>query len=139
MGYWMERARQLRGEAGDDLPDVEASLSVQPQQENQPSTTEVIDSPTAPLQSGWLVAYWNRHGTLCGGCDDREHGTVDRCVWDGRSWSVCLTDGQRLPITAIGSVGQTDPTGRLVAAWTVRAHGLDGQRDSSDTERATPQ
>ena len=102
---------------------------------------DISTEPTliAPLQADWLVVYRDQKGVLCGGCDDRAHGTVDRCVWEGRSWSVCLTDGQRLPITAIRGVGQTDPTGRLVAAWTVREHGLDGQRDSSDTERATPE
>ena len=79
--------------------------------------------PDPPLQSGWLVAYLDRRGTLCGGCDDREHGTVHECRWGGKAWMVMLTDGQRLPLSAIRAVGHTEQDGRLVAAWTVRDHG----------------
>lgn len=83
-------------------------------------------SPTAPLFPGWLVAYRNREWVLCGGCDDRQHGTVQECRWSGAAWTVHLTDGQRLPLTAIRSVGKTDGERKLVGAWTIRAHGYDG-------------
>lgn len=82
-----------------------------------------VDPPTEPLQPGWLVAYHDRRGVLCGGCVDREHGTVHECRWDGTGWTVNLTDGQQLPLSLIRSVGQTDDTGQIVAAWTVREHG----------------
>lgn len=86
-------------------------------------------SPMPPLQPGWLVCYRDRRGGLCGGCDDRQHGTVDKCRWEGNEWAVFLTDGQRLPLSIIRSVGQTDDAGRIVAAWTVREHGYDGRRE----------
>ena len=81
---------------------------------------------TPPLQSGWLVAYRDAHGRLCGGADDRAHGTVERCAWSDSTWTVVLTDGPRLPLSMIRSVGRTDATGQIVAAWTVREHGYDG-------------
>lgn len=85
-----------------------------------------VDPPAEPLQPGWLVCYRDRHGVLCGGCVDRECGTVEACRWEGNGWTVSLTDGQRLPLSLIRSVGQTDSAGQLVAAWTVREHGYDG-------------
>ena len=85
-------------------------------------------SPTPPLQPGWLVAYRNRQQLLCGGCDDRQHGTIQECRWDGAAWTVHLTDGQRLSLAGIRSVGKTDGEGELVAAWTVREHGYDGMK-----------
>lgn len=84
--------------------------------------------PDEPLQPGWLVAYRDRQGVLCGGCDDRAHGTVQACQWDEKGWTVHLTDGQRLPLSMIRSIGQTDEAGHLMAAWTVREHGLDGRK-----------
>ena len=83
--------------------------------------------PVSPLQPGWLVVYRDRAGTLCGGCDERQHGTVQGCRWDGSAWTVTLTDGQMLPLRAILSVGKTDAAGRVVAAWTARTHGYDGE------------
>lgn len=85
-----------------------------------------------PLQSGWLVVYRYRRLALCGGTDDREHGTVRACRWNGNGWTVLLTDGQQLPLSLIRAVGQTNETGRLIAAWTVREHGYDGQRKAPD-------
>jgi|CXWL01.1.fsa_nt_gi hypothetical protein len=82
-----------------------------------------------PLQPGWLVVYRDRQGVLCGGCDDRQRGTVDDCQWEEKGWTVHLMDGQRLPLSIIRSVGQTDDVGRIVAAWTVREHGYDGRRE----------
>ena len=40
---------------------------------------------------------------------------------------LALTDGQRLPLRAITSVGKTDPSGHVVAAWDVRGSGLNGE------------
>lgn len=84
-------------------------------------------SPEPPICSGWLVTYRDRHGKLCGGSEDRAHGTVQECRWDGMSWTVHLTDGQRLPLSLILAVGKTDSTGRILAPWAVREHGYDGE------------
>ena len=80
-----------------------------------------------PVQAGWLVSYRDLHGAMCGGCDDREHGTVRDCRWDGNGWTVHLTDGQRLTLSAVRAVGQTDEAGHLLEAYTVREHGYDGK------------
>jgi hypothetical protein len=92
-----------------------------------PQATPTYDPLAPPLGSGWLVVYRDRDWVLCGGCDDHAHGTVQSCEWDGTAWTVCLTDGQHLPLRAIRSVGQTDAAGNVVAAWTVRDHGYDGE------------
>ena len=84
-------------------------------------------SPTPVLQPGWLVVYLDRQSILCGGCDDRQHGTVQECRWENGAWTVHLTDGQRLPLAGIRSVGKVDE-GKLIAAWTVREHGHDGMK-----------
>lgn len=89
--------------------------------------SQPADEPAPPLQAGWLVCYRDRRGALCGGGDDRQHGTVQECRWDGKGRTVHLTDGQRLPLTSIRAVGQTDKAGEIVAAWTVREHGYDGE------------
>lgn len=82
--------------------------------------------PEAPLQAGWLVTYRDRSGRLCGGSLDRDHGSVATMEWTRGSWTVCLTDGQRLPLQAIRAVAKTDRCGTLLAAWTVKDHGYDG-------------
>lgn len=83
--------------------------------------------PDPPLCAGWLVAYRDRQGRLRGGCDERNQGTVQACQWDGTTWTVMLTNGDCLPLSRIVSVGQTDSQGKVLAAWTVRAHGYDGE------------
>jgi hypothetical protein len=95
-----------------------------------PGRVRLLDKPTqpiAPIKPGWLVVYRDRIGKLCGGFDDREHGTVRECRWNGAGWTVDLTDGQRMPLSMIRAIGQTDNKGRICAAWTVREHGFDGK------------
>jgi hypothetical protein len=92
-----------------------------------PLDSVVLGGPLPPLQPGWLVVYRGASGKFCGGCDDRAHGTVQGCDWDGRAWTVVLTDGQRLPLTGIRSVGRTNAASEIVAAWTVLEHGYDGE------------
>ena len=104
--------------SGLGVPDIEVSAKITP--------PDPAEEPTPPLRPGWLVVYRDQRGALCGGCDDRQHGTVKECRWAGVAWTVHLTDGQQLPLTSIRSVGKTDGEGRLVAAWSVRAHGYDG-------------
>lgn len=91
---------------------------------DSPGPSEV--KPTPPVLPGWLVTYRDSAGRLCGGAEDREHGTVQECRWEGGQWTLYLTDGQEMPLSFIRAVGQTDVNGRLIAAWTVREHGYDG-------------
>lgn len=91
-----------------------------------PDATRQAGTPIAPLQPGWIVAYRDESGKLCGGCEDKGHGTVQECRWDTGRWSVWLTDGQRVPLYSIRSVGKTNLSGRICAAWTVREHAVDG-------------
>ena len=121
MGYWMARAKQLR-EA-----DAPTSLSAEEKRSYSTDAEQADAGPTPPLQPSWLVCYRDRRGVLCGGCDDRAHGTVKECRWDGNGWIVQLTDGQWLPLSSIRSVGQTESTGQIVSAWTVREHGYTGE------------
>ncbi len=83
--------------------------------------------PIPPLRPGWLIAYRDRQGLLHGGCDDRNHGTVHECHWTGTTWMIALTNGESLPLGRIVSVGKTDAMGKVVAAWTVKQHGYDGE------------
>ena len=83
--------------------------------------------PDEPLQPGWLVVYRDRAGRLAGGCDDRQGGTVQSCTWDGSTWTAILTDGQRLRLSAVLSVAKTGQYGQVLAAWSVREHGYDGE------------
>ena len=120
MGYWMERAKQLRE------PDDPTRLSAEEERPHSIDPEQAEASPMPPLQPGWLVSYRDRRGVLCGGCDDRQHGTVQECRWTGNGWTLWLTDGERLPLSAIRSVGKTDSVGQVVSAWMVREHGYDG-------------
>ena len=127
MGRWTEELRELQAM----ISEVSDPLTSPPAPEPVaaalcPSLVET-PRPIPPIRPGWLVAYRDRQWVLCGGCDDRQHGTVQECQWGGGSWTVHLTDGQRLPLTRMCSVGKTDCEGKLVAAWTVREHGYDGE------------
>jgi len=125
--YENKSSLSLENSPQNSIPPNASSIS------SKPSTSASLDpvessGPTAPLTSGWLVAYRDQHGILRGGCDDRAHGTVQDCTWDGVAWTVILTDRQQLPLTAICSVGRTNPVGEVLAAWTVRGHGYDGNK-----------
>jgi hypothetical protein len=84
-------------------------------------------TPEPPLQAGWLVVYRDRQGRLRGGCNERECGTVRECRWDDSGWTVILKNGEPLALGRILSVGKTDVNGKLIAAWTVREQGYDGE------------
>ena len=119
-------------EEPESRPTVARVAVVQPHREKcEPTSTTpdvVIESasPLPPLQPGWLVAYRDQRGALCGGCDDRQHGTIQECQWTAGAWTVHLTDGQEMPLSQVRSVGAVDHKGRLYGAWTVREHGYDG-------------
>src|SRR6185295_15603371 len=124
MGKWLDKFSADTQESLPDIPDILPSVSGLSGPHIEVSA-EITPNP--PLQPGWLVAYRDRQGVLCGGCDDRQHGTVQACQWDGNGWTLWLTDGKRMPLSFIRSVGQTDDTGQIVAAWTVREHGYGGE------------
>jgi hypothetical protein len=84
-------------------------------------------TPKPPLRAGWLVAYRDSDGRLRGGCDDRQAGTVATCQWDGVGWTIQLTSGEHLRLSRIASVAKTDSAGNILAAWTVREHGFNGE------------
>jgi hypothetical protein len=86
------------------------------------------EMPQAPVRASWLVAYRDRQGRLSGGSHDSQHGTVSSAQYGVSGWTFCLTDGHRISMKAIVSVAKTDEAGRVVAAWTVREHGLDGTK-----------
>jgi hypothetical protein len=41
-----------------------------------------------------------------------------------------LKDGQRVALWHVVGVAKTDTTGNIIAAWTVRTHGYDGEKPS---------
>ena len=91
-----------------------------------PGNQERVGTPIAPILPGWLVTYRDYAGRLSGGAEDRAHGTVQTCRWDEGRWTVCLSDGQRVPLSVIRAVAKTDKEGRILAAWDVKRHGYDG-------------
>ena len=107
---------------GVNLPSVPEG----PPSQTTPEHQRRIEEPLPPILPGWLVTYRDRQGKLCGGSEDRAQGTVKECRWEGGQWTLCLSNGEQMPLWNIKAVGQTDGTGRLVAAWTVREHGYDG-------------
>lgn len=123
----VRKAKEILGQRQQGVASIQKILAddTAPTHPQEEAVIEVA-SPTPPLHPGWLVVYRDRRGVLCGGCVDRPHGTVEACRWEGNGWTVHLTDGQRLPLSLIRSVGQTDDAGQIVAAWTVREHGADG-------------
>ena len=128
MGRWTDELRELQAM----IPEVSGALTSRTAPEavavvRFPSL-EATQQPISPIRPEWLVVYRDHRWNLCGGCDDRQHGTVQKCQWGGGSWTVHLTDGQRLPLASIRSVGKTDGEGKLIAAWSVREHGFDGMR-----------
>jgi len=128
MGKWLSKFLGNHQESLPDSPDILPSVSgLSGPGSRDGAEIEATDTPMPPLKPGWLVVYRDRRGHLCGGSDDREHGTVQVCRWENTAWTIVLTDGQQFPLTAIRSVGQTDSSGLLVAGWTVREHGYDGQ------------
>ena len=102
------------------VPDATAPPQLTPN--NQRRTGE----PQAPILSGWLVTYRDKTGKLCGGAEDRDHGTVQACRWEGGQWTLYLKDSQRLSLWQVVGVAKTEATGQVIAAWTVREHGSDG-------------
>ena len=133
MGRWlakfsgdMPKSLTAKADIVDEMGSVSALSPSDIEVSAKNTTSQPADEPTPPLAPGWLVCYRDGRGILCGGCDDRQHGTVQECRWTGNGWTLWLTDGERLPLSAIRSVGKTDSVGQVVSAWMVREHGYDG-------------
>lgn len=87
-----------------------------------------IEEHTRGLQPGWRVTYRNQEGRLIGGIEDKEHCTVKTCL----EREVLLTEGQRVPLSALVGVTKTAPDGRFLAGWEVRKHRLDGNKQEAE-------
>jgi hypothetical protein len=120
----------------EDIANIEESISTK---EEQPAlavtphslAAESAEPPSSPLPRYCFVTYTDRQGRLYGGWNDRQKASVTHCVWSERGWSVHLSDGQAIPLAAVRCVGQTNEQGDLIAAWSVREHGYDGQGKAS--------
>lgn len=128
MGKWLSLFLTEHQESGTDIPDT---LSIVSGVSGSESKSSVQNSPSVetllpPLVSGWIVTYLDQQGALVGGWDERASSTVTQCDWNGKAWVVRLSGGVTIPLMAVRGVGKTNAEGRLVAAWTVRAHGYDG-------------
>lgn len=121
-GYWIRQTPEVAYQCGRCSPAGPHCESVY-----VPGGTPFL---TSPIEAGWLVVYQDQTGRLCGGADDRMHGTVQACRREAGKWTVVLTDGLGLPLSKIRSVASTHPDGRISAAWTMRAHGYDGHGPS---------
>jgi hypothetical protein len=91
-----------------------------------PEKIKVV-APEPPLQTGWFVAYRDRQGRYRGGCDEPQIGTLRACRLDESGWTITFLNRDSIPLSRIISVGKTDSKGEVIAAWTVEAHGYDGQ------------
>lgn len=85
-----------------------------------------VDSPASPLPAHCFVTYSDTQGRLCGGWDERNACTVKQCHGVGADCQIRLSDGHTIPLRAVRAVGQLNTEGRLIAVWTVREHGYDG-------------
>ena len=128
MGRWTEELRRMQALIPAVRDTQISSMASEPVVVTHCPSPVTTPQPIPPIRSGWLVAYRDQQGVLCGGCDDRQRGTVRECQWRMGIWTVRLTDGQQLPLANIRSVGQTNGEGKIIAAWTVREHGYDGMQ-----------
>jgi hypothetical protein len=99
-----------------------------PVAEGVPLSASPAATPAFPIYPGWLVAWRDSQGGLHGGDDERECGTVKEARYGAGGWSFTLVDGTEVPAKRIVSVAEVASDGRIIAAWTVRDHGLDGHK-----------
>lgn len=141
MGRWMDKAKVIkaaRQAEADPVPLTEApengntdSLLTFAAESDMPLGTvpdhKPIQPPTSPIQPGRLITYRGPDGRLRGGDLDRARGTVARSEYGSEGWTITLTDGQRVSLSAIRGVTRLSSDGQVVEAWTVRRHGFDGE------------
>lgn len=102
-------------------PDVSAGNKEEVVQKSIPP-----DPPASPLPLHCFVTYTDSQGRLCGGWDERNACTVKQCHGVGPDCRVELAKGGMIPLRAVRAVGSLNAEGRLIAAWSVREHGYDG-------------
>jgi hypothetical protein len=131
MGKWLDKfldaTQESEAPIPHTLPDIGTvwALSVPPSS-NLSEKLPHQDAPP-PLPRHCFVTYIDRYGRLHGGWDERATSTVKQCHGTGQACQVELSGGQLIPLRAIRAVGQTNPEGRLIAAWSVRGCGYDGE------------
>ena len=131
MGYLeILRTVEQRYETAAGAPTIQASGRSEETRATPPtalqSDTHAACVPEPPICPGWLIAYRAVDGHLVGGEVDRLAGTVTQAEYRPPGWRFQVANGAWVPMAAIRSVAKTDPHGQVVAAWEVRAHGLDG-------------
>lgn len=133
MGKWLTKFLDETPEDQTDIPDTlgdsgrMSALSV-PLPATQARNFHPFIAPSAsPLPAYCFVAYTDTQGRLRGGWDERSTCTVIQCHGVGARCQVELSNGDRIPLRAVRSVGQLNAEGSLVSAWTVREHGYDGE------------
>jgi hypothetical protein len=142
---YLDMLKQLEGQsekaglsstrAPESLPDITDTLhSVSglsgPDLDNllknaRPETSAAL--PVPPIRPGWLITYRASDGRLQGGDFDRAHAAVAVSIYGDHGWTFTLTDGKTVPMQAIRGVAKKACDGRIVAGWTVREHGLEGE------------
>lgn len=132
MGKWLAKFSSDSPESLPDITDTLPSVSglSGPDLESLPEIAGRDTStgvPTSLIQPGWLVTYRAPDGRLQGGDLDRHHGALATSAYGAHGWIFTLTDGQAVHVSSIRGVSRTVADGRIVAAWTVREHGLDGE------------
>lgn len=92
-----------------------------------------IGRPVPPLAPGMLIAWFDAARKLQGGAEHRAKGTVKSVEFTATGFVIVTEDGSRVPERRIVSVARTDATGHVIAAWLVRAYGLDGNKKRQGT------
>lgn len=123
------KARQILAKAKPNQPVLPGPApSIQPENSSSP-----VDAPPSPLPPHCFATYTDSTGRLRGGWDERTACTVKQCLGVGADCKVELSNGATIPLRAIRAVGQLSAEGRLIAAWTVREHGYNGDNGEAMT------
>ena len=102
-------------------------------QEQPPTPPAVVPSEPDPVADPStmfpdLVAWRDELGRLQGGDEDRLKGTVKETVVGSDGFTFIMEDGTRVPERRVVSAARLNAQGKVVAAWSTRAHGIDGER-----------
>lgn len=129
MGKWLSQFVTEHQGSLPDIPDTVDSVSgvSVPETQEATKTSPGAPPPVPPLPARCFVTWHDSNGKLCGGWDDRDTSIVKRCHGTGATSQVELSNGKTIPLRSVRAVGQLNAEGRLIAAWTVRAHGYEGE------------
>jgi anti-sigma factor RsiW len=121
MGSLLSTIRELLEQ---DAKKASAPAETAPIQEDRAAPPA---GPLPPIPPGWLITYSGPAGLLRGGSDGQ--GTVKSAVYSEEGWRFTVENGDVVALAAIKGVGQTDSSGKLVAAWLVNRFGYDGKKN----------